>query len=338
MKQPSNHSNEANQLRWGVVVAVCAAAGVVIFIATSVSQRWWTKEPPVAESKPRIEIAKAKPHPLPSRPPIVDNSPPPAPVSLPRTNRPPVQRPPEPVAPPVIEPAPVQNVPVPISNEYVGGGTPPMSIVRGQVFLKGTPPPEKTIEMDAVCGKLQAQPRTTRHFVVGTNGGLANVFVYVKEGLSGQVFERSAPALVLDQVDCMYEPYVFGLMTRQPFKIRNSDSFLHNVHATPKINTEFNLGQQSKKVNGLKGFQKPELFLRIKCDVHNWMFAYACVVEHPIFAVTDTNGFFQLPGSLPWGQYTLAAVHQKSGEQVQPLTITNQPSTDLSFEFVIPPQ
>ena len=36
--------------------------------------------------------------------------------------------------------------------------------VTGKVTLKGTPPPEVTIQMDATCGKLHSAPVTTRHY------------------------------------------------------------------------------------------------------------------------------------------------------------------------------
>jgi len=44
--------------------------------------------------------------------------------------------------------------------------------------------------MDAMCGRLHPQPVTTRHFVVGTNGGLANVFVYLQDRFRGKTFRQ----------------------------------------------------------------------------------------------------------------------------------------------------
>ena len=118
--------------------------------------------------------------------------------------------------------------------------------ITGKVTLKGTPKPEIPIQLDATCGKLQPKPVTTRHYVVGADKGLANVFVYIKQGAQKTPAAGEGP--VLDQVGCMYEPYVMGVVTGQKFKIRNSDPILHNVHATPKPggNKEFNFAQVSK--------------------------------------------------------------------------------------------
>src|SRR5437867_2135776 len=112
----------------------------------------------------------------------------------------------------------------------------PAADITGKVVLKGTPPPEIKIDplmADPNCGKLHTEPVTTRHYLVSKDGGLANVFVYVKKGLEGKTFPTPAEAPVMDQVGCLYEPYVSGLMVNQKFKIKNSDSFMHNVHATP---------------------------------------------------------------------------------------------------------
>lgn len=184
--------------------------------------------------------------------------------------------------------------------------------VSGKVTLKGTPPPEKKIEFDATCGKLHDKDVTTRHYVVAPDGGLANVFVYLKQAPAGKPAGDGAP--VLDQVGCIYEPYVLGVMTNQVFKIRNSDPLMHNVHATPKAagNKEFNVGQPVKGMIKETSFPSREVLVRFKCDVHPWMFAYAGVMDHPYFAVTDKDGKFKLPADLPAGKYTLVAYHLKT--------------------------
>jgi hypothetical protein len=51
--------------------------------------------------------------------------------------------------------------------------------------------------------------------------------------------------------------------------------------------------------------------------MHPWMFAYVHVMEHPFFAITDTNGFFQLPTGFHAGHYTLGIRHIRAGETSQ---------------------
>src|SRR5271170_2654744 len=80
--------------------------------------------------------------------------------------------------------------------------------VTGKVTLKGTPPPEKTIAFEDTCSKLHPTVATTRHYVVGQDNGLANVFVYISKGLEGKKFAPSTQAVELNQEGCNYQPYV----------------------------------------------------------------------------------------------------------------------------------
>jgi len=219
----------------------------------------------------------------------------------------------------VAQPVLVGSSPVFPGGGSRSGGT----AVTGRVLLRGTPPPEKVIVMDAACAALQPAPVTTRHYVMGEGGALADVLVYVKTGAPVTAAPTGGAAPLLDQINCEYQPYVIGVQTGQTLQVRNSDPLLHNVHVMPKVsgNRERNIGQPVKGMVTRLVFDKPEVFVQFKCDVHPWMFAYVGVVEHPWFAVTDGNGSFALPSGLPPGQYTLAAVHRKAGEQTQTITV-----------------
>lgn len=190
-----------------------------------------------------------------------------------------------------------------------GLGTAQAGEIVGKVTLKGTPPAEKPLPLDPACGKLWPNEKPkTRFYAVGADNGLADVFVYLKQASGG------APAtkpVLLDQKGCEYVPYVVGLQTGQKLLIRNSDPVLHNVHATPKINKEFNLAQMAGGKDIERGFDQSEVFVRFKCDVHPWMFAYVGVVPHPFFAVTDKDGKFKIEG-VPAGKYTLVSFHRKT--------------------------
>lgn len=204
---------------------------------------------------------------------------------------------------------------IPLLAAWIAAGVVPVAAadISGTVLFKGVPPPEKTIVMDAESSKTHPGVATTRHFVVGKDGGLANVFVYVSKGLEGKKFSPSAKAAELDQAGCMYEPYVQGVMAGQILKIKNSDPLLHNVHSItgPSGNQGFNFAQPLKGQMNEKTFTKPEVMVKFKCDVHNWMFAYVGVMDHPYFAVTGKDGKFTIT-NLPPGDYSLTAYHQKT--------------------------
>jgi hypothetical protein len=210
--------------------------------------------------------------------------------------------------------------------------------ITGKVKLKGTPPAERVIEItgpnEATCGKIHSKdkPVKTRHYVVSGDKGLANVFVYLKEGAKPTPPKGESP--LLDQIGCLYEPYVLGVVAGQKLKIKNSDNFLHNVHATPKINKEFNFAQPVPMVSE-KAFDKPEVLVRMKCDVHEWMFAYIGVVDHPYFAVTDKDGSFKI-ADVPAGDYTVEAYHLKAGAKTQKLTLGATDKKTADFELEVP--
>jgi plastocyanin len=200
--------------------------------------------------------------------------------------------------------------------------------ISGKVTLSGTPPPEKQIQFDPTCGKMHDKPVTTRHYVVGEGNGLANVFVYVKEGAKA----GAAPAgkgPTLDQKGCEYNPYVMGVQAGQAFDVKNSDNLLHNVHALPKNNKEKNLAQPIPMVSAFM-FDKPEVLVKFKCDVHPWMFAYVGVTDHPYQAVTDKDGNFKISG-LPAGDYTIEAYHLKGGAKTEKVTVTADDKKAVNF-------
>lgn len=211
--------------------------------------------------------------------------------------------------------------------------------VSGRITLKGTPPAEISIKMDPLCGRLHKAEVTTQHYVVSPEGGLRDVFVYIREIPGGKTYQAPADKVpLLDQVNCIYTPYVMGVMTDQKFKIRNSDPLMHNVHATPTVdgNRSFNIGQPVKGMEYTASFAKREVLLRIKCDVHPWMFAYIGVMEHPWFAVTDKDGVFKLPPDLPPGEYTLTAFHRRTGEQTQKITVADGEKKQVNFVMEVP--
>jgi hypothetical protein len=188
--------------------------------------------------------------------------------------------------------------------------------ITGTVTLNGTPPEEQinaAIAGDVNCGKLHPEVVKTQFFVVGANKELKDVVVSIT-GISGKSTGASAEPIVLDQKGCEYTPYIFAVQTGQKIIVRNSDPapILHNVHATPTAagNQEVNLPQAAGAADLTMTFPSAENFLKIKCDVHQWMFAYVTVVDHPYFAVSGADGKFKI-ANVPPGKYTISAMHRK---------------------------
>lgn len=196
--------------------------------------------------------------------------------------------------------------------------------LTGKVNFKGTPPKQAALKMNADPGCVKANSGKTvldESVSVNANKTLKNVFVYVKEGVKNAPPADMTP-VSFDQQGCTYHPRIFAVRPNQPIKIINSDPLLHNVHALPKANSPFNMGMATKGQVIEKKFSKPEIGIKIKCDVHGWMLAYAHVVDHPYFAVTDAQGNFSIAG-LPAGDYVVETVHEKLGKKTEKVTVTD---------------
>ena len=201
--------------------------------------------------------------------------------------------------------------------------------ISGVVNFEGTPPPPQSIDMSADSG---CQGQNESEIVVVKNGRLANVLIYVKEGLGVHKFSAPSEKVVIDQKGCRFVPHVAAAMVGQPVEFLNSDDALHNIHPLPKSNPEWN---QAQMPNGqfARPFAAAELMIPVKCNQHPWMRMYLNVVDNPFFAVTGKDGNFSLKG-LPAGTYIIAAVHERLGEQEMKLTVAPKDNKRaVVFEF-----
>jgi hypothetical protein len=80
--------------------------------------------------------------------------------------------------------------------------------------------------------------------VVNPNGTLANVFVYIRQGLEGKAFGPPVEPVVIDQSGCWFKPRVFGIQTGQLLNVTNSDPVTHNIHPLAQVNRAWNQSQE----------------------------------------------------------------------------------------------
>ena len=207
--------------------------------------------------------------------------------------------------------------------------------IHGTIHFSGRPPAPVQIDMgmDPGCTISNSKPNFSQQFVVN-DGRLANVYIYVKQGLEGKNFAVPPTPVILDQKGCRYEPHVIGLMAGQTLHVLNSDPTMHNVHAQPNApsNPQWNMSQMPKGAPIEKTFHDPEVMMPFKCNQHPWMKAYVNVAANPFYAVSDASGKFQING-LPPGEYTIAAVHEAVGEQTQQVTVGAKESKAVEFTF-----
>jgi plastocyanin len=205
--------------------------------------------------------------------------------------------------------------------------------LTGAVKFEGSALKAARIDMssDPNCAKAHPTPATTEDLVIGGNGALANVVVYVADGLGDRTFEPPQQAAEIEQKGCQYKPHVLAMQTSQKLNVVNSDPTTHNIHPMPNNNREWNKSQP----HGMpveETFTREEITIPVKCNIHPWMHAYIAVFKHPYFAVTDKDGSFDLK-NLPPGTYTIKAWHEKLGTLTQKVTVGGSESKTLDFVF-----
>jgi plastocyanin len=210
--------------------------------------------------------------------------------------------------------------------------------ITGTVTFAGTAPKLNPIPMDAdpVCAKKHSTPVLSEKLVLGSGNTMGNILVYVSKGLpAGKTYPAPSTPVTLDQNGCMYVPHVQGIMVGQAYRILNSDGILHNIHALPKINSQFNRPMPPTMKETSTKFDKAEDVFTIKCDVHPWMQAFMGVFTHPFFATTKADGKFTISGLDP-GTYTITAWHEILGPQTMTVTVGANETKTANFKFSAP--
>lgn len=209
--------------------------------------------------------------------------------------------------------------------------------ITGTIKLDGQAPHQKPIDMskDPSCAKTSSGgPVTGESVVVGPNGGLVNVVVYISQGLTGNEPIASQPVKI-EQKGCQYVPHVVAVNVGQHLSVVNDDHTAHNIHPEPKPgggNIPWNKSQMEGSPAIDVTWSTPEIAIPVKCNIHPWMHAYIAVVKGP-YGVSSNSGTFKLE-NVPAGTYTLTAWHETYGTQTQTVTVAaGKPATaDFSFK------
>jgi len=207
--------------------------------------------------------------------------------------------------------------------------------LTGQVRLKRAAPKRRVINMskDAECVKLhKGEAVYDEELIVADDGGVKDVFVFIRRGVPKGDYPLPAEPAVLDQKGCMYRPRVQGVRVGQKLLVANSDSVTHNVRSFPVRNKAFNFGQPPDTEPRERVFDEPEREIEVQCDFHSWMHAYIFVMEHPFYSVTSDDGSYSI-GGLPPGEYTVGFWHEKLGRKQQNVTIDASGQARLDFAY-----
>lgn len=205
--------------------------------------------------------------------------------------------------------------------------------VSGSVMFEGDKPTRKKllIQGDDYCVAQHPSAPLKEDMIIADDGSMENVFVYIKRGADKWEFDTPSDPVKVTQKGCVYIPHVFGIMAGQPLEVTSGDNTTHNVHFVGEKNDEFNLTQKMNQTD-TKNFARQEVMAKLKCDIHSWMEAHVGILYHPFFAVTGTDGKFELP-KLPAGKYQVEAWHEKLGTKTETIEITDGENKTVEFKF-----
>ncbi|TWT57313.1 hypothetical protein KOR42_06730 [Thalassoglobus neptunius] len=162
---------------------------------------------------------------------------------------------------------------------------------------------------DAICS-AEAVPNQT---VVGSDGGLGNVFVYLRRVPNVDVPAPKEEPVVFDQKGCVFVPHAQVVQTGQKVILKNSDPVAHNVNVkgfAGSFNSTVPPNNQSDVETTFSAAEKVPA--GVICDFHNWMQAYVFPVDHPWATTSNPDGSFTIE-NVPAGKMEFVIWHEKLG-------------------------
>ena len=212
--------------------------------------------------------------------------------------------------------------------DYANGAT-----ISGTIHLTKKVPAPVEIDMaqDPACSL--SGTNMSEQYVVN-DGKLANVFVYVKDGLGNRLYPAPMATVTVDQKGCRFIPHVSGAMVGQQVSFTNSDPTMHNIHMLPSLggNDAFDVSEGPNGGPQTHNFHAAELMVPIRCNNHPWMQGFLNIAPNPFFAVSDASGHYEIKG-LPPGTYTVVADQEQLGQQTQTIAVAAKQMARGDFTF-----
>ena len=175
--------------------------------------------------------------------------------------------------------------------------------LTGKFVFDGEPPVPAPIEVNRDEQAFGNLGLVDESLLVDPEGGLANVLIYVRTkdvDVHPNFAQNANDQVVLDNKGGRFEPRVLGLRLSQELLVRNPDPVAHNTNISPLGDAGINpllppAQQVEHRFNRAQNIPAP-----VQCNVHPWMKAYVLPRANPYFAVSATDGTFEIE-KLPAG-------------------------------------
>lgn len=167
--------------------------------------------------------------------------------------------------------------------------------------------------------------------------------VHVKDGkLAGAVVELSVrgakgdmqlpkEGFVIRQKDCRFTNPTIVAYDGAELTIYNDDPIQHNVNSGQWNQIQGPGPDPIKQKINFSGVP----FLRVTCNIHNWMETWVYVAQSKFHAISGDDGKFKIEG-IPPGKYRGYVIHPTLGKQRLSVTIEAGQAQEESFVFKAP--
>lgn len=200
-----------------------------------------------------------------------------------------------------------------------------LATLKGKVTIDGQAPTAKDISAQvnmqddkAHCLKddpKNHEPGKDRTWVVGKDGGVANVAVWIRPP-ANKYFkisdEDKKKEVKVDQPFCHFEPHVSVAVAGQKVEVENSAPMSHNTKWKGDARKVPGGNQTIASKGHIDLALQPDWTtpVQLNCDIHKWMEGYIWVLETPFAAVTKEDGTFEIKG-IPAGTEVMVVTWQE---------------------------
>jgi hypothetical protein len=158
-----------------------------------------------------------------------------------------------------------------------------------------------------ICDPDSKKTTDLERLIIGSQGGVANTVVYLKNISAGKALELPEQRRHLDQKHCHYIPHILLVPENGTLDMVSSDATLHTIHMDGAAT--FNLPFPFVNRVTTRTMSTPGL-VHLRCNGgHVWMNAEMFVAPHPYYAVTDESGRYEFT-DVPPGTYQIVAWHE----------------------------
>ncbi|MEX0978558.1 MAG: histidine kinase dimerization/phospho-acceptor domain-containing protein, partial [Pirellulales bacterium] len=178
--------------------------------------------------------------------------------------------------------------------------------LKGTFKYVGDPPAPGKFEVTKdteVCGRGGIADNS---LLVGSDHGIANIVIYARakrihESAQPLAEQNDAEPLLFDQKQCMFLSHVVACQVNRKVEVKNSDGVGHNTKIDPQKGLPFNQTLANGQVLPYTPIAEEAIPAAVSCSIHPWMRAYLLPRKDKYFAVTKSDGSFEIP-NLPAGE------------------------------------